>query len=823
MNIRFLKVMVPNPGTSSSPRNSLSQTHNTVIFTMKKKVLLTTVFLGAFVAMCFSQIPLSEERVTISNERKVNSEELEFSPVFYKDGIVFISTRFESLIFNVKDKNIGGKNIMSIYHSVRDDEGFLQEPYPLADELIFRYHEGPVSFDRTANVIFFTRNEGVEQAGDGLKKLQVYGAQREEENAPWENIQKLPFNNTEYNYCHPTLSAEEDMLIVSSDIPGGYGGMDLYLVTQVGGKWTQMVNLGDKVNSAGNEVFPYLAADGTLYYSSDGMSGFGGLDIFYSKMNPYSEEWRKPVNLNPPFNSPADDFGFIVDRDNKNGYFSSDRKGGFGGDDIYNFHIEGEGDLPVAVLGNGIEGLVITDEEGNPMEGATIGAIDFKDISLAAENNQVVTLQRGLGQDDFVLDIDSKDLGETAETNTDGTADIPLRPGNYVVKVAKKGYLPQYVVVTPETDLDNMRVVLERAVDCVELTGQVLVENTNTPMSGAEVKIVDTESMEVITVYSDAAGNYEYCISCNRSYSIYAEKNGISSIPSIVTTKGVPCNEANSRIDLPIYIKGASPLYAGMIIRLPNIYFNFDDDRLRPDAYQDLNEVLAMLNQYPDMTLELASHTDSRGKSNYNLNLSRRRSSSVMAYLTGKGISSSRLQPRGYGESQIKNQCENGVVCSEGEHQMNRRTEIKILELGGINAEQPVVNNSTDYSAETVAYADGKGGQDINDTEAPPKTDRTFNTTSESNNSNTSNSAPSRVSSKNSSFIVIAGTFANHDNAVRRAKELTNLGYYDTNIVRQSRSGLYAVYVNTYKKKTEAFALVKKLAKDQLHAYVLRK
>lgn len=797
---------------NSSPRNSLSKMHN-CDFTMKKKVLLTTLFIGAFLAMNFSQIPLSEERVTIANERKVNSEELEFSPVFYKDGIVFISTRFESLIFNVKDKNIGGKNIMSIYRSVRDEEGFLQEPYPLADELIFRYHEGPVSFDRTADVIFFTRNESLEKAKDGFKKLQVYGAQKAE-GETWGNIQKLPFNNTEYNYCHPTLSADEDMLIISSDVPGGYGGMDLYLVTQAGGKWTQMINLGDKVNSAGNEVFPYLAADGTLYFSSDGHSGFGGLDLFHSSENKSTEEWRKPVNLGPPFNSEADDFGFIVDRDNKNGYFSSDRKGGLGGDDIYNFHIEGEADLPLAMLGNGIEGLVILDEDGNPVEGATIGAINFKDISLAADDNQIVSLVPGDGTDDFVLDVNSKGLGQTTETNADGTADMPLRPGNFVMKVAKDGHLPQYIVVTPDTDLENMKIVLEKAVDCVALKGAVLVENTNVPMGGAAVKIVDVETMEAVTIYSDASGNYEYCISCNRSYSIYAEKNGATSTPAIVSTKGVPCNEANSQIDLPLYISGGGPLYAGMVIRLPNIYFNFDDASLRPDAYQDLNEVLAMLNQYPDLKIELASHTDSRGKRDYNLDLSRRRSTSVLAYLTGKGISENRLSPRGYGESQIKNQCKDGMACTEGEHQMNRRTEIKVLEIGG---GQPVVGRDADYSAETVAYADEKGGQDIDATEAPPKV-------SPSRSESTGSKATTLSSSRNkSAYTVIAGTFANHDNAIRRAKKLTSLGYYDTNIVRQSRSGLYAVYVNSYKQKGDAFALVRKLAQDQLHAYVLRK
>lgn len=793
---------------------------------MNKKILLTALAFGSFLLSVAAQIPLSAERVVVSNERRVNSDELEFSPVFYKDGIVFISTRFESLIYNVKDKNIDGKNIMSIYRSERDGEGFLQAPVPLANELIFRYHEGPVAFGRTGEVILFTRNESLEQASDGMKKLQVYGAEKQGET--WGNIQKLKFNNVNYNYCHPTLSADEDMMVIASDIPGGYGGMDLYVVYQVNGDWVQMINLGDKVNTAGNEVFPYLAADGTLYFSSDGQVGFGGLDIFYSTENELTEEWRKPVNLGPPFNSPWDDFGLIVDRDNKNGYFSSDRKGGFGGDDIYNFHIEGEGDLPIAMLGNGLEGLVVSDEDGNPMEGALVSTINFKDISLVADDDQKVTLKPGDGHDDFVLDVNALGLGESTLTNASGQADLPMQRENYVLKVTKDGYLPQYIVVTPDTDLDELDIVLERAIDCVMLSGKVIRENSTTAIAGATVKIVDVETHEAITIYSDGMGNYEYCISCNRIYSIYAEKNGNTSAPNVISTKDITCNEANSTMELDIFI-GGSPLYAGMTIRLPNIYFNFDDARLRPDAYRDLDEVVGMLNAFPEMRLELASHTDARGGKSYNQNLSDRRSVSVMDYLVSKGITSQRLEPRGYGESQVRNHCRDGISCTESEHQYNRRTEVKILELGTPSGESaPVAStspNENGFTIEPVAFEESKaneakGGQDATGTEPSSVTEQPAKV--ETPPAPTARTRP-RKNNRISSYTVIAGTFANHDNAVRRAKELTGLGYFETNIVHQPRSGLYAVYVNTFKEKNAAFSLVKKLAQDQLHSYVLRK
>lgn len=813
--------------------------------------------LSVFAMLCFStningQVPLSEELVVVSNERGINSEELEFSPVFYKDGIVFISTRFESLVFNVKDKNIGGKNIMSIYRAQRNEEGFLGSPEPLADELIFRLHEGPVTFDRTASSIFFTRNENVHQAPDGYKKLQIYAAAKEED--VWGQIQKLPFNDVNYNYCHPTISPDEDVMFISSDVPGGYGGMDLYAVYKTDGKFSQMINLGDKVNTPGNEVFPYIAADKTLYFSSDGHGGLGNLDLFYTNENTQTEEWQIPTNLGVPFNSPSDDFGMIVDRDNKNGYFSSDRPGGFGGDDIYKFYIEDQDSAPVAGTGKSLDGLVVYDENGLPMEGAEISAINFRDIPLSESDGQVVKLSPGEEGNNFVLDVSADGLGETAETGPDGKADIVLRRGNYVVKVAKPGYVPKYVVVTPETDLNDLDVKLDKAVDCVALTGRVVRERMNAPVSGAMVKIIDVDSKEAITVYADAMGFYEYCIDCNRTYSVYAEKDNVASAPGIVSTKGISCNEANSSLELPLYL-GGSPIYAGMTIRLPNIYFNFDDATLRPDAYKDINEVVGMLNQYTGLELELGSHTDARGGRNYNQDLSLRRSQSVFNYIVEKGISGGRLKPVGYGESQIRNQCVDGIACSEEEHQYNRRTEIKVIEMGaspeGIVpiAAGPPPSEGDAYAANASFDADAdKGGQ----ASGSPKVDRKDGY--ERFDSNTSQGAvaetvvptaadnkivdesrsvndykkvePNNFNNefnKEGTYAVIAGTFANHTYAVRRVSLLMEKGFLDSSIVRQERSGLYAVYVQTYNSKKDAFTLVKSLDREQVHAYVMRR
>lgn len=780
----------------------------------KRNSALFLLFQLAWLLNTWGQIPIGAERVVITNERRVNSGELEYSPVFYKDGIVFVSTRHESVAFNVKDKNANGVNIMSIFRSKRDAEGFLQDPVSFSDELMTRVHEGPLSFDRTAETIFYTRNETLEVAPDGMKKLQVYQAKKQ--GPVWGGVEKLAFNNPNFNYLHPSVSADNDVMFIASDIPGGYGGMDLYAVYKTGEKWGQPENLGEKVNTPGNEVFPFIAADGTLYFASDGHGGYGNLDIFYTSRTRTTGGWKSPVNIEPPFNTPSDDFGFVVDRDNKNGYFSSDRKGGFGGDDIYSFYIEGAG-TPIAGTQD-LEGLVVRDENGNPLPEAVVSAINYDEISIAADNTQVVRLLPGkAGPDNFILDVSSAEMGLSAKTGSSGQADLSMPSGNYVLKVTKDGYLPEYVTVIPETDLSTLDIRLRRAISCIPLAGNVWMEKGRIPVSGAEVHIVDMESQEAVIIYSDETGGYDYCLKCNRTYSVYAVKNGITSAPGIASAASVPCALGES-IELPLYL-GSSPLFAGMTIELPNIYFNFDDASLRPDAYGDLDEVAGMLVNYPGMTLELASHTDARGGSAYNMNLSERRSASVRSYLVSSGINSNRLTPRGYGESQLRNHCSDGVMCPEEAHQYNRRTEIKILSMGTpVIAASPVAEAVPSETSEGLAASEadefnemaeeGKGGQElvtpVNKQEIIPG--GLLDETALAGN-----------------YAVIAGTFANYDNAVRRSTLLTGLGYADTGIVKQGRNGLYAVWVNTFEDKNRAFSLVKALAGQQLNAYILKR
>ena len=151
-------------------------------------------------------------------------------------------------------------------------------------------------------------------------------------------IEAVPFNDREYSVGHAALTADGQTLYFASDKPGGYGGVDIYKsVRDQSGNWAAPTNLGPSINTSGDEMFPFVSNDGTLYFSSNGHLGLGGLDVFSATAVSTKEGWSAPENLGFPINTNSDDFGYIIDKENKNGYFVSNRAGGKGDDDIYKF------------------------------------------------------------------------------------------------------------------------------------------------------------------------------------------------------------------------------------------------------------------------------------------------------------------------------------------------------------------------------------------------------------------------------------------------------------------------------------------------------
>jgi outer membrane protein OmpA-like peptidoglycan-associated protein len=697
--------------------------------------IFTAIFNHALIAQnpTIDTLETAKSSIVVNNERTINTGQLEFSPAFYEDGIVFITSQKPLAKEKIFDDRIES-NTMSIFLARRDENGQLSKPAAFSNALVSSLHEGPLTFDKTGENVYFSRNNNVENGKkatytEGVSRLKIYTAQKKGE-GNWGVPIELPFNENNSDACHPTISVDGDKLYFTSNRAGGYGGMDLYMSEKTNGVWGKPVNLGPKVNTPKNEVFPYLHADGTLFYSSNGLPGSGNLDIYYLRRN-QEGGLGVPVNLGAPFNSDKDDFGFIIDLDMKNGYFTSGRNGGAGGDDIYSFN-NPQGTLfdnlsnefaaefdPNTPATSGTSGasngsgknpnggsaynqggyanattkplnlLVIDKSTGKPIEDAVTSYLNLSEMDIAeiiADNNgKQAQIIKSDGS--FALELVESKM-KSKRTNSAGKAPVmAAKNASYLIAASKKGYITEQVVLKKGDSRNDIVILLSRPSDCITLTGKVKNNANGGPISYAMVNFTN-EKGEIKSIPSDAMGNFTACVPCGHNYKVYATKDNAMSNVETPSTKDANCGDGESHALAPIELKIAAPvakdftINEGNSFQLRNIYYNFNDDAIRPDARKDLEALYVVMKKFPDMEIELASHTDCRGNDTYNNDLSQRRAANAVQYLVSKGIDAQRITAKGYGETMLRNKCADGVSCGEGEHKLNRRTEVKITKSG---------------------------------------------------------------------------------------------------------------------------------------------
>jgi outer membrane protein OmpA-like peptidoglycan-associated protein len=478
--------------------------------------------------------------------------ESSFGQVPYDKGVVFTADKKASAKSN--EEPWTGKSYYDLYFSEKDADGHWISPVLLKGEINGRYHEGPATFNKTGDVVYFTRSNyfhsDLKKSSKNENNLKLFQAKLV--NGKWTQLEELPFNSDEFSVGHPCLAKDQKTLYFISDMPGGFGGTDIYRSVFDGTSWSKPENLGNIINTPGNEMFPFIADDETFYFSSDAHNNLGGLDVFATSYNPKTKTWLQVENLNYPLNSSKDDFSYFINKDNKTGYVSSNRNEG---DQIFEFRKND----PTFYL----SGKVAVKGKGTPFEGVTIVLID--------ETNE------------------AKNAKVTLLTDKNGQYKIRLRPGtDYIVYGSKEKYF--------------------------------------------------TQSIELTTIgekYSkDYTANFE--------------------LEEIV-------------IEKPIVLE--------------NIYYDLDKWEIRPDAAKELDKLVKLLNDNPNISIEMGSHTDSRAGDHYNLVLSEKRAKAAVDYLVFRGISPNRLKYKGYGETRLVNRCKNNVVCTEEEHQQNRRTEFKVTKV----------------------------------------------------------------------------------------------------------------------------------------------
>lgn len=485
----------------------------------------------------------------------VNSEFYDYGPTFFGKQIVFTSSRSEGNQYS-KIHAWTKQNFTDLFVASIDNDGRLGSVENFSKTVNTKFNESSPIFTKDGKTMYFTRNnynDGKKRKSDDKVIMEkIYKA--ELVNGEWTNVKELPFSSDNYKTAHPALSTDEKTLYFASDMPGSFGNSDLYKVSiDSNGNFGLPENLGTTINTEGRETFPFIDADNNLFFASDGHPGLGGLDIFEAKVN--NNSFEKPVNIGKPLNSQLDDFGYVTNKDGL-GFFSSNRDGGIGFDDIYTFRI----------CTHTLSGLI--------------------------------------------TDIDTKEI------------------------------------------LPNSKVIL-----------------------------YDDKMNKISETIASEKGLYSFKIDCNKKYLVRVSKEEYETIEK--SFEPISINE-ESKLDFELKRK-IFPIEVGTdlakVLNISIIYFDLDKWNIRKDAAEDLEKIIAVMNQYPSMTIDIRSHTDSRQSHKYNEQLSDRRAKSTLEFMVKNGINRSRLTAKGYGETQLVNNCSDDVPCSETEHQKNRRSEFIVIKM----------------------------------------------------------------------------------------------------------------------------------------------
>jgi len=586
----------------------------------------------------------SANDVELKNLSILNSATLEFSPVPYENGVVFTSTRSPNRLLTCPPS--GEIDFSDLYFSQKDANGDYLKPVAMKGQINGRYHDGAATFTKKGDRMYFSRNNMNGKNDESVIDVKVYSADLE--NGQWLHVAEVPkINGENFTTTHPALSADGTKLYFSSNREDGFGGMDLWVTKFENGNWTDPVNLGASINSAGNELFPFVDENGNLFFSSDSLPGSGGLDIFSSKMDE-DGAWQIPLNMGPPFNSPGDDVAFSTNSDGTEGFLTTDRDDGLGKDDIYAWTRRPALEPIQATI------VVIDEDTGERLKKASVE----------------VDVECGIPLD-MIYNCTSNDT--TYLTPLGGAVAMQVFGGsNYIIDVSKDNYFPANRKPTTEELRANPEYIIpiKRKKFFAPLEGLVVEKETSVPINLADVAIIDKTSGETLPpLKSDGEGGFNVVkIDCDHEYEITAEKDPYSGDRKFVVLDLESCRAGKPT---KVTLRLEPPL-------LFNVYYNFNKSSLRDETQPDLERLYKMLVEHPDYRVEVNSFTDARGPKVYNKDLSQRRAQSVVDWLVDKGISEDRLTATGHGENSPVNRCVDNVKCSEKEHQMNRRTEFKI-------------------------------------------------------------------------------------------------------------------------------------------------
>ncbi|SHH20224.1 OmpA family protein [Flavobacterium defluvii] len=559
----------------------------------------------------------------------INTPNSEFGAVEYKGNLVFAGVKLKPGIFDKKFKWDGETYLNLVTIPLKNINAADSITHYFAKELKTGMHESNAVFTKDGKTIYFTRNNsknGKKKRDDKkISNLQIFRAELVD--GKWTNITSLPFNSPNYSVEHPALSADEKVLYFASDMPGSVGSFDIYSVNINKGAFDTPKNLGPEINTNKREQFPFASGDNKLYFSSDGHLGYGSLDVFVSEIN--GNEYSKPINIGLPLNSNLDDFAFNINSETKEGYFASNREGGKGGDDIYQF--------------KEIKDLIV--EDCHQLIAGTITDIDTK---LVLENATVI-----------LQDSENKTLN-TATTLADGKFSfrVPCE-ASYKVSAFKEKYTNESKTLS----LDNIRDKENDASLALKSLEKIkLEEKENAEKKRQQEIIIEEENKKKEALAAIELKQKE-------------KKAKEAEIAAAEIKKNEKVKEILEKEKDVVRDKDR------LIIKTDPIYFDYNMWYIRKESKVVLGRVVELMKKYPGMVIEIGSHTDSRGNAKFNEQLSQKRANSTREFLIQSGIDAKRVSAKGYGESVPIIKCKTDEACSEEDHELNRRSEFVIKNL----------------------------------------------------------------------------------------------------------------------------------------------
>ncbi len=450
----------------------------------------------------------------------INSAYLDYGSAFYGDKLVFASSR-ETDNFLVRKNDWNNQSFMNLYQSTIKADGTLDKPEKLSRNLTTKFHESSPIFTKDGNTMYFTRNNynNGKKGKDYTKAVLLKLYKSVKNGTDWCDATELSFNSNQYSTAHPSLSQDERTLFFASDMPGTFGQSDLWKVAiNSDNTFGTPENLGKSINTEGRETFPYISEENKLYFATDGRQGLGGLDIFVSKIE--NNSFSEPKNIGEPINSKSDDFAFLLDSKNNSGYFTSNREGGKGFDDIYKFGV-----VPPKPCVQELIGIVTDKDSGEILANTEVVLLDskFQEVAkIISDANGKYNFKVICGQMYYVRAI--KPDYETSEQKIEiasetGITDLPIKLEKKIKPIPKGTDLAKiFKIKLIYFDLDKSFIRKDAA---LELEKILDVMNQNKSMT------IDVRS------HTDSRATFEYNekLSDRRVKSTIAWliKNGVSS------------------------------------------------------------------------------------------------------------------------------------------------------------------------------------------------------------------------------------------------------------------------------------------------------